>query len=430
MTCAASGATIWCDAVPTPIARGRISHTVLEDVFNLGRALLLPINRRAHIATFEAVFAQRLGRRTCIAFPYARTAVHAVLQSLNLPKGSKVLMPPLTIKPILDVVRASGLEPVFCDLDLDTACFDARSLDEALRQRPRVAILTYLFGVAPDASVLIEKLRKGDVFIIEDFSQGLGAESRGRKLGTFGDVGVYSASSVKTLDTYGGGLAVTDDPRLAQILRETQQRLLPPSRRDLSRRILTDLVRNVATSRLSFSVLTYPILRLMRRLGSRRALRFVGSRSTTPIVELPRSWFVSYTSLQARVGVEHLRKLDARNERRRALVQRLEQSVQFASRPIGSMTGNSVYWQYVIYVKDVDSAQQRLLHRGIDTATTSLVLLPRLPSYGIDVACPRAEMIHRQGLYLPCYHQLREREVDRVAGAVRMLVEPLTEART
>ena len=61
-----------------------------------------------------------------------------------------MLMPPVTIKPILDVVLELGLVPEFVDIDLDTVCFDENELIESLKLQPRVAILTYLFGIVPN----------------------------------------------------------------------------------------------------------------------------------------------------------------------------------------------------------------------------------------------------------------------------------------
>jgi len=75
----------------------------------------------------------------------------------------------------------------------------------------------------------------------------------GKKIGTFGDVSVYSASSVKTLDTYGGGLAVTDDSVQAKSLFEHQGRLNQTPRMVLVKKVVTDLIRNLVTQPVVFS---------------------------------------------------------------------------------------------------------------------------------------------------------------------------------
>jgi perosamine synthetase len=263
-----------------PIARGRVAHTLLEDI----RWLLAACFGRMHdgtvVAQAEASFAAHVGREHCLVFPFARTAIHMTLRSLGLQPGDRVLLPPMTIKSILDVVLDLDLEPVFVDIDPATASFDSGELSRALEQRPKVAILTYLFGLVPDLDELMGRLTDAEVFVIEDFSQCLNGRWRDRAIGTFGDVSVYSASSIKTFDTFGGGFLVTDD----------------------------------------------------------------AGRAAT------------------------------------------------------------------------------LASRGVDCATTSLVLISDLKAYPYQGATPNGARLYRSGMYLPCYHQLREAEADRIAAALEAAI--------
>ena len=106
-----------------PISRGRISHTLFEDLAWLVRSLFSKINDPRTVARFGTTFANYVGRKHCVVFHFARTGIHAVLKNLDLPAGSVVLMPPITIKPILDVVLDLKLVPVFVDIDQSTVCF-------------------------------------------------------------------------------------------------------------------------------------------------------------------------------------------------------------------------------------------------------------------------------------------------------------------
>lgn len=165
-----------------PIARGRVSHKVREDFVALAGACFSGLENRKLLSAAEKAFAEYIGRSHCVVFPFARTAVHAILQTAKIKPGDKVLLPPVTIKPILDVVLDLGLEPVFVDIDPRTLGFDSRNLEEALKLGPKVAILTYLFGLVPDCGKLVSLLRAHDVFIIEDFSQCLNGEFAKKRL--------------------------------------------------------------------------------------------------------------------------------------------------------------------------------------------------------------------------------------------------------
>ena len=315
-----------------------------------------------------------------------------------------------------------GHEPVFVDIDPTTACFDEHELAEAARTGPAVAVLTYLFGLVPNLDRIIQILREHEVFVIEDFSQCLNGEFNGRRIGTFGDVSVYSASSVKTFDTFGGGYLLASDPKLLKALRRRQSELHPPRRADIVKAVTRNLIRNIASSRIPFALGTFPALRLATRFSKRAVGRFTGSRSVDPLTQLPTAWFRRYTSLQARTALVELPKVVSRDSARRAAVDFVVSSSGVTDRPYGHPGQHHVYWQFIVYVREFASAREVLAKHGVDCATTSLVLLTDLPRYPGQRPTPWARRLYELGVYLPCYHQLRQSELRRIAEAVSELV--------
>jgi dTDP-4-amino-4,6-dideoxygalactose transaminase len=404
-----------------PVSRGRISHRLHHEIAWLGESLVSPLANQAVIERAETAFAEYVGRDSCIVFPFARTAIWATLKSLQLPAGSRVLMPPITIKPILDVVVHLGFEPVFVDIDPDTACFDEAELREAAKAEPKVVILTYLFGIVPDVARIMDVLRERNVFVIEDFSQCLNGVSDGKTVGTFGDVSVYSASSVKTFDTFGGGFLLTDDENLASKLREHQQNLAQSSRLDVVRAVLRNLIRNLVSTRAVFGLITYWLLQIVAARSEKSVGRFTGARSTEPLAELPVAWFRSYSSFQAKVALRELPRVRARDSLRRDRIQPIIAAIASRPRPRGSQESQNVYWQLIAYVHDFQQARKQLAKSRIDCATTSLVLLTDLPEYPGQRITPNAIRLYERGVYLPCYHQLSKNEARRIAQSVTIL---------
>lgn len=400
------------------IPRGRISHTLSEDIRWLASSLVLPLNNKKQVRAFEESFADYVGRSHCISFPFVRTAIYYILKDLNLPTGSVVLMPPVTIKPILDVVLELGLIPEFVDIDLDTVCFDETELTESLKLQPRVAILTYLFGIVPNVERITQTLRSANVYIIEDFSQCLNGEFEGKKIGTFGDVSVYSASSVKTLDTYGGGLAVTDDSAQAKSLIEHQGRLKQTPRMVLVKKVVTDLIRNLVTQPVVFSFITYPALAILEKKGKQEITKFTGDRSAEPLQELPSEWFTSFTSVQAKVGIQQLDQVAGKDRKRVEAIESITRSLGALKRPVGSGLGKNVYWQFIVYADSFQRSQKNLRKYKVDTATTSLVQISNLPKYPFMKRTVNAAKLYNDGAYLPCYHQLRPKQIERIAQAL------------
>src|SRR5688500_15003152 len=119
------------------IPRGIVYHRVVQDVSYLGRALFAKLDDDQKIRRFETQFASYVGAKHCVAFPFARTAVYYSLKSQNFAPGSEILMPPITIKAMLDVVIACGLKPVFVDINLDTLCFDVELLRKAITPKTK-----------------------------------------------------------------------------------------------------------------------------------------------------------------------------------------------------------------------------------------------------------------------------------------------------
>ena len=404
-----------------PISRGRISHTLFEDLVWLVRSVFSKINDSQTVTRFETTFAKYVGRKHCIVFPFARTGIHAVLKNLDLPEGSVVLMPPITIKPILDVVLDLKLVPVFVDIDQSTVCFSESALTDALKSSPRVAILTYLFGIVPDVEALCKTLRNAGVFIIEDFSQCLNGKFRGDQIGSFGDVSVYSASSVKTLDTYGGGFVFTDDDEMSKSLGDSQRELSKPSRSRLIKKVQTDLIRNFASQPIVFALLTFPVLRFLTWRGGSKLTKFTGDRDQQPLPSLPAEWFESYTSIQAKVGLQQLKQMEEKDTKRKSAINQINSSHNFKDRPIGKDGGENVFWQYIVYADNFPEFQKQLTSRGVDCATTSLVKISGLESYPFQGVTPNADRLYSNGVYLPCYHQLTKTQISRISNALSEL---------
>ena len=142
----------------------------------------------------------------------------------------------------MDIVLSLGLKPVFADIERETLCFDVDQVKKALTPKTRAILITYLFGVVPNLEPLLALSKEHGLFVVEDFSHALNASFKGKKLGTFGDVRIDPCSKTKTLDAYGGGLAITNDPVLAKTLEEAKASLKPTPAARLRNKIRETLV--------------------------------------------------------------------------------------------------------------------------------------------------------------------------------------------
>jgi perosamine synthetase len=401
------------------ISRGIIYHSLVQSVRYLASALWMPLDDGDKVRKFESVFARYCERRYCVAFPFARTAIYTVLKSLNLPTGSEVILPPITIKGIVDVVVQLGLTPRYVDLDPDTICFSMDGLRSEVGPATKAVIVTPLFGLVPNMEAMMRLFREHDVFVIEDFSQCLNGRFDGKRIGTFGDVGVYSSSSIKTLDTLGGGLAVTDDERLHEALRKAQADLQAPSRKFLVAKAWINLVRNAATTHPWFSLLTFPVLQFIRNLDPEAALKQTGHRDKSRLAKMPALWFRRFTSVQADIGLENIGIVDAGDAARVANVHFVKSRCGAERFPATTAHSANVYWQLIILSPDSVAAQLFFAGRGVDIATSSLELVCALNDFPNREELPEARRIYRNGIFIPCYPELSPEDKERVAATVR-----------
>ena len=401
------------------IPRGVIYHKVTESIGYLLQSLFMPLDRQDEIKRFEEAFARYCERDYCVAFPFARTAIYFALKNLDLPKGSEIIMPPITIKGIVDVVVELGLVPVYVEMDADTINFQMDDLRKKIGPNAKAVILTTLFGLVPDVAAMLTLFRDHGIFVIEDFSQCLNGRFDGKRVGTFGDVGIYSSSSIKTLDTLGGGLAVTSNPVIHEGLRRAQAGLAPPDRKALVKKAWTNLVRNLATSKFIFSLLTFSFLQIIRLLNPESALKQTGHRDRSRLSKLPRIWFCKYSSIQARIGLAHIDDVLADDKTRVSNVEFLKANCGTARFPATTARSGNVYWQLIMLVPNAIDGQAFFARRGIDSATSSLELVCALKDYPNRSNLPIAESVYRNGLFIPCFPNLSRADLERIAQTTR-----------
>lgn len=404
-------------------------HRARRDVSAFLRALRFRTPRgptdACPVAQVERAVAEHVGAEHAVAFSSARSAVFHVLAGLRAEPGDEVILPPLTIRGMADAVEACGLVPKYVDLDPRNLLFDSSLLDGAITRRTRAVVVTYLFGVPADPSRLVELCRRRGVLVIEDFSQNLGgtAGPDGRSVGTLGDVGVYSASVTKVLDTFGGGVAVTDDVALADGLQSARRALDPATRRRLVRLTARGLVLGATLRDPVFSWVMFPVLRAVRRWvpslertvsgaephGRRWSLRATGA-------------FERYSALQAEEGLHQLALVAEHDQARVGHSVRLRRQVARLGGevPAGDRGARGSWWQTVVYVDQPRVFQRAMARWGVDVAPTNLSLLADLPV---------ARRVKEQAMYLPTAPGLTDRDLDRVEAALASALRSGEEGR-
>ena len=171
------------------IPRGQLYFEPREVYGALARGLGNELARGPKVAELEARFKALTGAPRALALPRTRIALHLVLEALELPKGSEVVMSPVTIPDIVNAVLIAGLRPVFVDLAERTCNVDYEALSSAVSPRTSAILVTHLCGFPSDMDRIMALARDHALKVIEDCSQSMGGLWGDKAPGLSGDVG-------------------------------------------------------------------------------------------------------------------------------------------------------------------------------------------------------------------------------------------------
>lgn len=189
-----------------------------------------------YVSRFEEMVAYNAGARYAVATSNGTSALHISLVVCGIGPEDEVIVPGITFIAPVNAVRYCGASPVFIDCDMDTLCIDTGKVAGFLEnecerftdgctynkrtgKRVKAIVPVHVFGHPADMDPLLELARKHNMAVIEDASESLGSEYKGRKTGSLGTIGCFSFNGNKIVTAGGGGAAVTDDRELSLRIR-------------------------------------------------------------------------------------------------------------------------------------------------------------------------------------------------------------------
>jgi dTDP-4-amino-4,6-dideoxygalactose transaminase len=167
---------------------------------------------------FEAAYARQLGEGAqCIAVANGTAALHIAVLAVGVLPGDEVIVPSLTFIADLNAVRVSGGKVVICDVTSKSDwAMDPEDIERKITKKTKAIMIVHYAGYACDMDAIVAICKRHNLKLIEDCAHAPGAEYKGRKLGTFGDVSAWSFFSNKNLAVGEGGMVAVRDPALYQ----------------------------------------------------------------------------------------------------------------------------------------------------------------------------------------------------------------------
>lgn len=363
---------------------------------------------------FEQKFAEWCGARYGISTSNGTSALHTALAGLGIGPGDEVIVPSYTFIASSFSVCQAGAIPVFADVEKESHTLDPASVEAAISERTRAILPVHLYGIMSNMGPILEIAKKHNLFVVEDCAQAHGAEYKGKRAGTIGDIGAFSFCQSKHFTTGGeGGCVVTDDEDVAWLCR-------------------------------SFRDHGYDVAQRLKLLDLEAKL---------PYIHNMVGFNYRLTEMQSAIGLVQLSKMDnwnLKNRRRNGemLTRLLQECEEIETLPLDTPERRNSYWLYPISMRmerltcDIKQFTAALGAEGIPAGP---VLWPQCyqekayqerrgfgrlsypfgdPSARPEavqydkVYCPNAAYLEKNTFFVPVHPVYEEKHMEQIAAAI------------
>ena len=171
------------------------------------------VDLQGEVQAFETEFAAYLGISHCLAINSGTGALHTALAALGVGPGQEVIVPAYLWVSVAAAIVNLGAIPVLADID-DTFCMDAVSVESKITPRTSGVIFVHMSGAPGNVAAVKQITQRHGLFLLEDCAQCAGGSIAGKRVGTFGDMAIFSFQMNKNMTSGEGGCLVTNDARL------------------------------------------------------------------------------------------------------------------------------------------------------------------------------------------------------------------------
>lgn len=322
---------------------------------------------------FERMIADYVGSRNASVVSNGTISLVIALMALGIGRDDEVIVPDYTMIASANAVVLAGARPILADIDTSNLCLDLDKAEAAIGPRTKAIMYVSLNGRCHDMRRVVDMAKKHGLYVVEDAAQSLGSRSGGKHLGTFGDIGSFSFSHPKVITTGQGGALVTDDDRLFDRITKI---------RDFGR--------------VKSGVDEYETMGLNAK----------------------------FTDLQAVIGIEQMKKLAWRVQRKKEIYDLYRRQLQGLERVelIDTDVETCSPWFIDILVSgatDRDGLASFLKERGIGTRPFYPAIHTQPPYSHIAGDFRNSDNVSQRGLWLPSSSFLSNEDVEVVCDAIR-----------
>jgi perosamine synthetase len=403
----------------SPSLYGRLAGEIVTGRFHHGDE---------DIGRFERAAANFIGGHEApsfhaVAMPMARVAIYHAIKTIVRP-GDVVVMSPYTITDVVNMVIAAGARPVFADVDAQSGNLRPDEVARLIDHDTGAVLATHLFGCAAAIVEIVKICQERNIPLIEDAAQAFGCVVNGRKVGTFGDVGIFSFGMYKNVNAFYGGLALTRDKALAERLRAALHDCAVEPLGTYLPKFVKGLITDVLTfppvfKLLSFWFFRWSFLKDIEPINNTLRIDVDPKRSDT----IPPDYLHRMSPSQARVLLPQLQGVDADNWeriRKAGLYFKGLKDIAEIVLPPFKKDGSHIYNYVCIQVPDRRALVRFMMQHGADMSEGHHRNCADLPCFeAFARECPVARQVAASLVFLPNYPRYADAEIHRNVSLIR-----------
>ncbi|MBN2095307.1 MAG: DegT/DnrJ/EryC1/StrS family aminotransferase [Candidatus Aenigmarchaeota archaeon] len=306
---------------------------------------------------FEKELSRYIGSLGGVAVNSGTNALFLSLKALGIKKGDEVILPSYVCASVLSAINLAGARPVLADIEEEGYNISPDSVESKITSKTKAVIVPHMFG----SPARIDKFLKLKVPIIEDCAQSVGGEFKGKKIGSFGKLSIFSFYATKVFTTGQGGMVTTHSKEILEKLRDMTQ----------------------YDGRESYLV----------------------------------SYNMAMTDFQAALGRSQLKMLGSFIKKRRAIAARYDKIIKEFGRAPKRAEG-SICFRYVVEVEDPENFIGEMGRRGVMCARP--IFRPLHSYLGLNARIfPNTEKAQGRAVSVPIYPSMSEEEISAVETSLR-----------
>lgn len=339
------------------------------------------------VCEFEKAVCEYTGAKYAVAIANGTAALHAACFAAGIKDGDEVITTPMTFAASANCVLYCGGMPVFADIRPDTYNIDPSDIRKKITKKTKAIIAVHYTGQPCDMDEIHAIAKEHHLTVIEDAAHALGADYKGRKIGTISDMTTFSFHPVKHITTGEGGMITTNDKKL------------------------------------------YEKLKLFRSHGiTREEGLMTKNEGGWYYQQVDLGYNYRITDIQCALGVSQMRKLDKFIIRRKELVKRYEDAfrhIEAITCPYQEKGCNNSWHLYVIQVQNRKKVFDRLRNAGIQVNVNYIPVYqhPYYQEHGYQhICCQEAEKLYEHIISLPLFAELTDNQQDYVIEHLKDII--------